>query len=409
MKAVIVGGGISGLLTARTLSDHYREVVILERDAELSTQPRKGAPQGAHLHTLLKRGLDELEKLFPGFDDDLAKARAPQVDWARDSAWLNPYGWTPRFDSEVKTRSCSRPLLEETIRKRVRKLPNVDLQSGASAQKLIAENQRVVGVRSETGEYSADLVVDASGRNGFLKPPVAARELDARLGYASRRYRLAGRDWKQLYVQLAPPLHQRGGVICPIENDEFVATLIGGNGDYPPRDEKAFLEFAKSLRSPRLYEALSDAEPCGPVHTYRRTGNRLQLFHHAQHWPQGVVALGDAVCCLNPVYAQGMTVAILAAIRLGKHAARQSKGWERKFQRSLAGAVRYPWGLATTEDEKFLSPRLSPPQRYIGRLLADAVRHPRTHHRFLRVLHMLDSPLTLLSPPVMVAALRAGT
>ncbi|QNV57062.1 hypothetical protein GMA19_02229 [Paenibacillus polymyxa E681] len=31
-KAILIGGGISGLLTARVLSDYYQEVIVIERD-----------------------------------------------------------------------------------------------------------------------------------------------------------------------------------------------------------------------------------------------------------------------------------------------------------------------------------------------------------------------------------------
>ncbi|WP_446046152.1 hypothetical protein [Streptomyces olivaceus] len=52
--ASVLGGSIAGLLTARVLSDHARQVVIVEPD-EVSTsgRPRPGVPQGKHLHGLL--------------------------------------------------------------------------------------------------------------------------------------------------------------------------------------------------------------------------------------------------------------------------------------------------------------------------------------------------------------------
>lgn len=37
-KAVVIGAGIAGLITARMLSDYYEEVYVIERD-EFPTEP----------------------------------------------------------------------------------------------------------------------------------------------------------------------------------------------------------------------------------------------------------------------------------------------------------------------------------------------------------------------------------
>ena len=38
-------------------------------------------------------------------------------------------------------------------------------------------------------------------------------------------------------------------------------TLAGILGDHPPTDPDGFLDFARSLRFPDIYEAIRDAEP----------------------------------------------------------------------------------------------------------------------------------------------------
>src|SRR4051812_19663917 len=70
--AIIIGAGIAGLLAARALSDHYREVLIIERD-DLPQQPenRPGTPQAYHPHRLLPSGKLLLEKFFPGYTGEL--------------------------------------------------------------------------------------------------------------------------------------------------------------------------------------------------------------------------------------------------------------------------------------------------------------------------------------------------
>lgn len=64
--AVVIGGSIAGLLAARVLSDHFEQVTVIERD-ELTddAEPRKGVPQGRHVHLLQAGGAVVLMELFP--------------------------------------------------------------------------------------------------------------------------------------------------------------------------------------------------------------------------------------------------------------------------------------------------------------------------------------------------------
>lgn len=66
---------MAGLAAARVLSDHYREVVLVERD-ELEEVPghRRGVPQGRHTHGLLGSGRTIWEAFFPGLFEDLLRA-----------------------------------------------------------------------------------------------------------------------------------------------------------------------------------------------------------------------------------------------------------------------------------------------------------------------------------------------
>lgn len=65
--AVVIGGGIGGLLAARVLSEAFDRVTIVERD-ELQDEmdDRRGVPQGRHVHGLQARGVEVFDDLFPG-------------------------------------------------------------------------------------------------------------------------------------------------------------------------------------------------------------------------------------------------------------------------------------------------------------------------------------------------------
>ena len=52
-QAIVIGGGIAGLLAARVLLNHFEQVTLLERD-QYPNEPvfRPGVPQGRQIHTL---------------------------------------------------------------------------------------------------------------------------------------------------------------------------------------------------------------------------------------------------------------------------------------------------------------------------------------------------------------------
>ena len=265
-RALVIGGSIAGLLASRVLSRRFDRVTIVERDRFPGGPTRRnGVLQASHQHIMLRRGTDILERLFPGIRGELVAAGAPLVDMANDAAWLTPFGWGVRFPSELVMLTCSRDLLEWSVRRRVAALPKVRfLQSAEVTGLLPAANgvDRVGGVKirfrgerdGERGEevLRADLVVDASGRPSraprWLKDlgyePPQESVIDAHLGYTSRLYRIPKGfepGWKGAYVQLAPPEHTRGGALLPIEGGRWMVTLAGTGGDYPPTDERGFL------------------------------------------------------------------------------------------------------------------------------------------------------------------------
>jgi hypothetical protein len=215
-----------------------------------------------------------------------------------------------------------------------------------------------------------------------------------------------------LYIQQAAPAHPRGGLILAVEGGRWLVSLVGGDGDYPPTDEAGFLDFARSLRSPALYEALAGAEPLTPIAGQRATENRLRHYDRLERFPEGVVAVGDAVCAFNPVYGQGMTAAALGAEALDRwlrtESSRHSPGRGRVFQHSLARATAVTWQLSTGADYRFRTAE-GPPQgrlarltgRYIAGVMRASTRRPWVRRRLAEVFHLLRPPSALFGPGVL--------
>jgi 2-polyprenyl-6-methoxyphenol hydroxylase-like FAD-dependent oxidoreductase len=458
--AVVVGGSMAGLLAARVLSKHFLKVTVVERD-RFPEGPafRKGVPQSRFPHVLLPGGLSVLRWLFPGIVEELVSAGAVRYLWPRDALWLTSGGWSGRFAHAGEGRvalSQSRELIEWAVRRRVTALGNVRVLGGREATGLLAtaDRREVTGVRmrprpsAEAGngarasasggeELRADLVVDASGRGsnaprwleelGYA-PPQETR-IDAFLGYAGRAYAIPpglGADWKIVFIQADPPTHGQGGILLPVEGDRWSVALFGGGRDYPPTDEEGFLAFAKSLRSPVLYETIRHAEPLTPIHGYRRTANRRRHYERMGSLPEHFLVTGDAACAFNPVYGQGMSVAAAEAAALdsclreqrSQRPTRESgelTGLARRFQKGVARSHTGAWLIVSGEDLRYptaeggkrgLPTRLS--HRYFDRVVRAAMRDPAVNLAFLDVMGLLSPPASLFRPSVLLRALRYG-
>jgi hypothetical protein len=222
--------------------------------------------------------------------------------------------------------------------------------------------------------------------------------------------------WRALFIQAAPPAAKRAGILFPVEGNCWLVTLQGGDGDYPPADEAGFLEFARTLRSPLLFEAIKHAEPVTPISSYRAAQNKLQHYERLKSWPDRLIVLGDAACAFNPVYGQGITTAALAAEDL-QRCFPQSRirldGVARHFQRRLAKINRAPWMLATSEDLRYAgvegasaSPAVKFMHTYINNVLRSATHSKTVRKRFLEVQGMLKGPAAIFRPFVVAQVLK---
>ena len=98
-KAIVIGGSIAGLLAARVLSDHFEDVILIEKDNYLEDNKiRNGTPQANHIHILLAKGREILEDFFPELEKDLVKKGANKIDFLNDSRYRLPSGWAPKFN-----------------------------------------------------------------------------------------------------------------------------------------------------------------------------------------------------------------------------------------------------------------------------------------------------------------------
>ncbi|WP_257460961.1 FAD-dependent oxidoreductase [Archangium lipolyticum] len=430
--AIVYGGSMAGLMSAGLLSRHFERVTLVERDRfPDGPLPRKGVPQAQHVHGLLTRGMDILAGIFPGIQEDITATGVEFLDVVETTASFGAGSWRPRFRSDVKAASLSRLLLEWVVRQRLQALPNVRILDGREAVglKTSGDRTRVTGLQlqapggGQEETLEADLVVDTSGRGSrtpqWLEalgyPRVEETRIHVNVGYASRLYRQPQGfepGWRSLAI--APKLTQerRLGIIQEIEDNRWLVLVGGWLGEcLTTAEDAAFLEFARGLPQPHLYEAIKNAEPLGPIHLYRFPHNQRRHYERMSRFPEGLAVVGDAVCSFNPIYGQGMSTGAMQAEALGECLRQGVRGASDRYRRRAGEILAGPWALATAGDLAFPEvegkrpPGFALMNWYGNRFQQLAGYDEEALRLFARVQHMIESPTAMFSPRMVLKVL----
>lgn len=434
--AVVLGAGMAGMLAAAALARHADRVLLVDRD-RLPDGPsaRKGLPQGRHAHVLMSSGARAIDELVPGTTDRLLAAGAHRVGLPGGYVMLLADGWMNRFPGDHFVISCTRPLLDLTIREGLRTDPAIVVRDETDVLGLTEEGGRVTGVRlrdrasGAVETVVAEFVVDATGHGSRAARwladlgygTVRTETVDSGLVYATRLFRAPGRAADRFPVVNVQAETRSGrpgqtAALLPVEDGRWLVTLSGTRGGEPTGDADRFVDFARRMRHPVVGDLVAGAEPLGPVHVTRTTANRRNHFAELPSWPVGFVVAGDAVASFNPVYGHGMTVAARAALALRGALAEHGTAHPAvavATQHAIARLTREAWDLATGTDIHFPGTRGRRPSLvdrvahwYTNRLLATAATRPDVARAVVEVFTLSAPATRLLAPATALAGLR---
>lgn len=438
MRAIVIGAGVGGLAAARTLSDCFTEVIVLERDQlPVHPTPRPGVPQGRHPHGLLVGAVAALEDIFPGFVEDLTRAGAVPVEAGSDVLYEFPgVKHLPRQNLGCQTYATSRPMLEFTLLQRVRQQANIRVHGQCTVFGLIGapDGSIVTGVQYESNgtstTLSADLIVDASGHGAptldFLRstglpvPEETTVGLDIRYSSATFAPPKADRDFKVIMTFPKAPEHARFGYILPAEGDLWQVLLVGRGSDIPPVQSDAFMDYARQLETTTIYKAIKDAELVSKINQFAFPRSSWRHFGKLEDFPRGLLPLGDAICRFNPVFGQGMTVALQEANMLRHLLHRISldvNGLAMLGQAFLAETetlIADPWAMSVIPDFVYPETRGERPSdlqdklKFQAALQRIALTDPAIHKLLVEVRHLLK-PLSALEDPEILRRVEEET
>lgn len=394
--AVVIGGSLSGLISAATLSHHFKRVIVLEQQTYV--EDRSNAPQRFFIHSLLYRGRCILDKVFPGFSQGMIDRGTMHVDYCEFSA-VTPVGNMPHFkrgELGLTLLSFSRDLLEVYVRDRVKAIANVEIRTQVTVQELVMDQKdksHIIGVKTNEPSGDSDhsiiygsLIVDCSGRSTktlnqliqALKPRSSKLSdyqsvVRSNVVYSSSQFKIKkdvplgvqhGINQHYVLFRGAYPSLKTVGVNA-IEDGKAILSLIGvNNTEMPKTVYQARTSYGGPNDHPMLQKVTNqilDAFECNDedeLKIYRKEGSTYQHFEKFRL--RGYVALGDVVCSLSPIYGQGMTLLseqcliLDTLLRQRCHTPVESDvEFGPLFQQKVYDAVTLPWTTIAIGDLKY--------------------------------------------------------
>ncbi|KAF7308212.1 hypothetical protein HMN09_00669100 [Mycena chlorophos] len=271
--AVVCGGGIAGLLTARVCHEHFERVLVIEAEPWLSTedarrvdgwkllrQTRSRLIQWNSLHSSQAYFFAGLQKLFPNIIEEAARSQIKVApSFPRFSTSGAPWRRPQRPGGLPKTMYTTRHTLETFIRRLVLDpdaYPHITFRAGTVTDVVPdpADNTKLSQVvfRNETGAVEtvdAALVADCSGparaglkwlaRHGYGSPPTPGSPstlpledlkiaLDQKLRYSSITYTAPDAAFMARFEALLPDEFKGDGPVITFLEDDTEATKATG-------------------------------------------------------------------------------------------------------------------------------------------------------------------------------------
>ena len=449
---IVIGAGVAGLGAALALGRDGHRVTVLERDATPLPEDaqhafwwdRRGAPQVRHSHMFLARLRNLLRDGYPDVRESLLEAGATELTIAE----MTPEGMDPTphpGDEDLAMLACRRTTFEWVLRRKVLEQDHVAFRDGVVVDGLVVEDGRVVGVRTAvtagtprtpgtagtprtpgSEEIRADVVVAANGRRSEFPRWVREAGLgeieevteDTGIVYWSRFYKLHdGVEPPKQEGPIGGDLGYMKFAVFPGDNGTFSVTLATNNDDEVFRGlgkEALFDQVVARLVPTAPWVDPAVSEPITPVHPMAKLLNRLRhVVRDGGPVAPGLLAIGDAAVCTNPLYGRGCALGfvhadllaaalrdhpddpVAQALALEEGTERELLPWYRASVDADARNRRIAQGEARTEDE------------FLGSVLKEVMPAMRTDpvlfRAFLRMFNLLEDPNSLMTDPELVA------
>ena len=459
MDILIVGAGIAGIGTALALSGPERQLTVIDRDPPppegdsdyiFDEWSRKGATQARHSHVFLARLFNLLRDKYPALLDELFEAGARELRFADGlpNSLKRQYRPLPG-DRDMSILSCRRTTLEAVMRRYAERLPGVRFLSDSKVRGIsIDRNQDGLAVakaltiensKGDCCQMTADLIVDASGRNTLFSDWLAAERIEphteespAGILYYTKHYRLRpGHEEPDRSTSTHPGAGDLGFIkygLFPADKGNFSVTLAVPEIETELRQRVVFPDvFDRICASLPGLARWTDAGRSEPTSKVFAMGNLKSSW---KHWVEkdrphilNFFAVGDASIRTNPLYGRGCSTSILHAhiladvlratkdpVARAKFFAERTTAELRPFYDLMVNQDKAAIRRAKTERDPNNKPRLRARlmRSFAEDGIAPAVRGDiRVLRELMRSFHMIDRPTRWLQKPDVIGRVLA--
>jgi 2-polyprenyl-6-methoxyphenol hydroxylase-like FAD-dependent oxidoreductase len=373
MRILIAGGGVSGLVTALILARSDHDVVLVERDRFTVGRPdqavgieRRGVPHFLLPHAFLPRGRREMQDMLPDVYQALLSAGASEFDVARKLR-----GARLVEDEELKYLFVRRPLIEWALRSAALAQPRLTIRSETRTRGLLMQAgdvPRVVGMDTDVGRITADLVLDAHGRSTPVPKwldaagaSIRVESSDSKVVYYARYYRI--HDGRKLPdgPYLTTPrgdFGYAGFATFGGDNNTFSTLFATGSWDRDLRILQHEVAYEAACRQTPALRPLVDsdfAEPITPVLAMGQLPNTLRHYVDEERVRvTGLLPVGDAVAHTDPTFALGLSFALIharAVVKAIASAATDAEALALTYWEMVYPEMRERYELAVASDD----------------------------------------------------------
>ncbi|MBG51382.1 MAG: FAD-dependent oxidoreductase [Rhodobiaceae bacterium] len=345
-EIVVIGAGIAGLNAAMALAGRGRKITLIERDPPppdaspdeaFNVWERKGVGHLRHSHAFLARLYMLIKTKHPDLLKDLLAAGCRELRFEDTLPATLRADYVPQPEDENLTILTSRrTTLEFVMRAYVGRMEGVTIQTHTRVTGLVHDNApdgtlRITGLTylrgEDAGTLTADLLVDAGGKNAFgtdwlrdAGVTLRTEVENAGILYYTRHYRLNPGQSEPERGKL-PGGADIGYVkygIFPADNGCFSITLA------VPEIE---MELRRAIIRPENFDAICRAIPAltpwieetrvTPTSRVFGMGELKSQWRHFMENGRPVVLnyfpIGDCLIRTNPLYGRGCSFAAVAA------------------------------------------------------------------------------------------------
>ncbi|MFB8103656.1 NAD(P)/FAD-dependent oxidoreductase [Streptomyces sp. NPDC056007] len=321
---VVLGAGVAGLGLAAFAARRGHRVVLAERDGpppegdahtEVADWERRGVPHARQGHALLGLGIGVLRQECPEVLADLTGRGAVPVTLETGDGELGLLSRRLVFEAALRRGVTADPAVT-LLHDKVTGLLSAGAPDGVP---------RVYGVRlAETGEVTADVVLDATGRRSTAAAWLTAiggtapRETAQACGfsYVAQEFALGeGRRFPSLRAPVVHELDFATVLAFPGDNGRFhLSTTVASHDPARTRllDRTVYLRFLASVAPVRAW--LDGAAPVGDPMPMAGLENRHRSLE-ADGAPlvTGFALVGDACVQTNPTFGRGVSLGLAHA------------------------------------------------------------------------------------------------